>query len=156
MINATLIYREAHISEDTAHMPNFDAPRLTFVAQIVSAHVAHNDVRSSMLPGLIREVYQALSGPTPSSAAPAAQIPGRKRPTTETVFEDHLICMDCGANMKMLKLHLQTVHRMTPAQYRAKWSLPSDYPMVAREYAKLRSTLAKESGLGKRRELGRR
>ena len=66
----------------------------------------------------------------------------------ETVFDDYLICMEDGISMKMLKRHLQTVHGMTPDQYRAKWRLPPDYPMVAPEYAKLRSNLALESGLG--------
>jgi predicted transcriptional regulator len=120
------------------------------VAQIVSAHVAHNDVRSAALPGLIRDVYLALASGGPPPSAPVPQAAGRKRSAGQTVFDDHLICMDCGARMKMLKRHLQTVHRLTPAQYRAKWNLPGDYPMVAHEYATLRSNLAKESGLGKR------
>jgi len=66
----------------------------------------------------------------------------------QTVFSDQLLCMECGVRMKMLKRHLQTVHRLTPREYRAKWMLPSDYPMVAADYAKLRSCLALESGLG--------
>ena len=66
----------------------------------------------------------------------------------QTVFDDHLICLDCGVSMKMLKRHLQTVHGMTPHEYRAKWDLTNDYPMVAANYAKLRSSLALESGLG--------
>ena len=129
-------------------MPKSEDPLLTVVAQIVSAHVAHNDVRSAMLPNLIRDVHQALAAAQGSSTVQPGAV--RKRPASQTVFEDHLICMDCGANMKMLKRHLQTVHHMTPAQYRAKWNLPGDYPMVARQYATLRSNLAKESGLGKR------
>jgi predicted transcriptional regulator len=155
VVNATLNYREFFISEEGVSMPKIDDPLRTVVAQIVSAHVAHNDVRSSLLPGLIREVYQALAGAAPPSGEAPAQIPGRRRSTGQSVFDDHLVCMDCGANMKMLKRHLQTVHRMSPAQYRAKWSLPSDYPMVARQYATLRSKLAKESGLGKRPAAGR-
>jgi predicted transcriptional regulator len=66
----------------------------------------------------------------------------------QTVFDDHLICQECGVSMKMLKRHLQTVHGMTPRDYRAKWDLSDDYPMVAANYAKLRSSLALESGLG--------
>ena len=131
-------------------MARFDDRLLTIVASIVSAHVAHNDVRSALLPGLIRDVYQALASTEASPDPAVAHGPGRKRSAGQSVFDDHLICLDCGANMKMLKRHLQTVHRMSPAQYRAKWSLPSDYPMVARQYAALRSSLAKESGLGKR------
>jgi predicted transcriptional regulator len=66
----------------------------------------------------------------------------------QTVFDDHLICLECGVSMKMLKRHLQTVHGVTPREYRAKWGLSDDYPMVAANYAKLRSSLALESGLG--------
>ena len=71
----------------------------------------------------------------------------------QTVFDDHLVCMDCGLPMKMLKRHLITVHAMTPEEYRKKWNLPSDYPMVTSSYAALRSSLAKQSGLGKRPEV---
>jgi len=83
---------------------------------------------------------------TQSSPAPCA---GHVHPEFgQTVFDDQLICMECGLSMKMLKRHLQTVHGMTPAEYREKWELSSDYPMVAANYAKLRSSLALESGLG--------
>ena len=83
---------------------------------------------------------------THSSPAPGA---GHVHPEFgQTVFDDQLICMECGLSMKMLKRHLQTVHGMTPAEYREKWDLSGDYPMVAANYAKLRSSLALESGLG--------
>jgi predicted transcriptional regulator len=135
-------------------MPQSDDSLLSLVAQIVSAQVEHNDTPANVLPALIRDVYRALaiaaahdgSSPSHAAASPAA----RKGPGGQTVFEDHLICMECGLRMKMLKRHLQTVHSETPAEYRAKWRLPADYPMVARQYAALRSNLAKESGLGKR------
>jgi predicted transcriptional regulator len=136
-------------------MPSADDPLLPLVAQIVSAHVEHNETRSSAIPDLIRGVYQALAS-LGSHAAPRASqagvvpLPARRGPGGQTVFSDHLICMECGLHMKMLKRHLQTVHNETPAQYRTKWNLPGDYPMVARQYAALRSSLAKESGLGKR------
>ena len=147
-----LMHREFIVTEELMRttMPASDDPLLTYVAQIVSAHVAHNDVQTSALPVLIRDVYQALTATEAPSSPATTQAPARKRASGQTVFEDHLVCMDCGAHMKMLKRHLQTVHRMTPAQYRAKWNLPGDYPMVARQYATLRSNLAKESGLGKR------
>ena len=144
-------------------MPRSDDPLLSLVAQIVSAHVEHNETPARVLPGLIRDVYMALasveggvSGRAPSSAPAMARamagapVPARKAASSQTVFDDHLICMDCGLHMKMLKRHLQTVHHLSPAQYRAKWNLAGDYPMVARQYATLRSNLAKESGLGKR------
>ena len=69
----------------------------------------------------------------------------RKASSGQTVFDSHLICMECGLHMKMLKRHLQTVHNMTPAEYREKWHLTGDYPMVAQQYAALRSSLAKEA-----------
>ena len=135
-------------------MSQSDDPLLSFVAQIVSAHVEHNDTPAHVLPGLIRDVYRALATAVPLSATPtdhAAASPAfRKGPAGQTVFDDHLLCMECGLRMKMLKRHLQTLHNETPAEYRAKWRLPEDYPMVARQYAALRSNLAKESGLGKR------
>jgi predicted transcriptional regulator len=107
------------------------------------------------LPGLIRDVYNALANAASSTAArPSQPIPSptavRRAASGQTVFDDYLICMECGGHMKTLKRHLQTVHNSTPTQFRTKFLLPSDYPMVARRYAMLRSSLAKESGLGKR------
>ncbi len=131
-----------------------DSLRL-LVAQIVIAHISHNETPSRALPDLIRAVYQALaSAGTGGSLAPTQigirSATSRKAAAGQTVFDTHLICMECGLHMKMLKRHLQTVHNTTPAQYREKWQLPGDYPMVANQYAALRSSLAKESGLGKR------
>jgi predicted transcriptional regulator len=131
-------------------MPSTADPLLSLVAQIVGAHVEHNDVPARTLPDLIRAVYQALASTGPETAQAVVEPPTRKRSAVPTVFSDHLVCMECGLHMKMLKRHLQAVHNETPAQYRAKWKLPGDYPMVARQYAALRSSLAKESGLGKR------
>jgi predicted transcriptional regulator len=136
-------------------MPQSGDPLLALAAQIVVAYVEHNDTPGRALPGLIRDVYQALASAGSNNVAPPGQpsakpAAARKVPGGQTIFDDHVICMECGSHMKMLKRHLQTVHNLTPAQYRAKWSLPSDYPMVARQYAALRSSLAKESGLGKR------
>jgi predicted transcriptional regulator len=124
---------------------------LSLTAQIVIAHIQHNDTTPSGLPGLIRAVYEALvsaaAPPDQTNVRPAAV---RKTPSGQTVFDDYLICMECGLHMKMLKRHLLTVHNTTPSQYRTEWRLPVDYPMVARQYAALRSSLAKDSGLGKR------
>jgi predicted transcriptional regulator len=136
-------------------MPQSDDHLLVLVTQIVSAHVEHNETPSRALPGLIRDVYRALASvesraPAPVKSPLIADAPARKAPPGQTVFDDHLVCLECGLHMKMLKRHLQTVHNETPAQYRTKWRLAGDYPMVARQYAELRSGLAKESGLGKR------
>jgi predicted transcriptional regulator len=125
-------------------------PLLSLTAQIVVAHIEHNDVTNHALPALIRDVYQALA----TAGAPADQTAtiqtGRKSANAQTVFDDYLVCLECGLHMKMLKRHLQSMHNATPTQYRLKWRLPGDYPMVAQRYAALRSTLAKDSGLGKR------
>ena len=121
-------------------MPQSGDPVLLLAVQIVIAHIGHNDTPASALPTLIRDVHRALVsvGGTRGEAA------------RETVFDDHLVCLECGLHIKVLRRHLQTVHNTTSEQYRAKWHLPGDYPMVAREYAALRSSLARRSGLGKR------
>jgi predicted transcriptional regulator len=137
-------------------MTKTNDPLLPLTAQIVSAHVGHNTIGARDLPALISSVYQALSASLPREAQPTAAspaksaAPARAAGKDKSVFDDHLVCLECGLSMKMLKRHLQTVHNMSPAQYRAKFRLPGDHPMVAREYAELRSSLAKESGLGKR------
>lgn len=132
-------------------MPLNPSHLLPLVARIVSAHVQNNVMPAKALPGLIRDVYGALAAVEPGEERPEPALANRREgPVAKTVFDDALVCMECGARMKMLKRHLQTVHNATPSEYRAKWRLAGDYPMVARQYAELRSSLAKESGLGKR------
>ena len=123
---------------------------LELVAKIVSAHVTNNSVTAAELPALIREVHRTFS--TLGSALPAEPEKGEPAvPVKRSVFPDRLICLDCGASFKMIKRHLNTEHSMTPQQYRHKWGLPSNYPMVATNYADRRSALAKEFGLGRAR-----
>jgi predicted transcriptional regulator len=118
-------------------------------AQIVSAHVAANDVSTEQLSGLIRGVYQALTvGLAPAEPITAEPVVAAKK----SVFADRILCLECGASLKMLKRHIATDHGMTPDEYRAKWNLPPSYPMVTPEYAATRSKLAKDSGLGRRVE----
>jgi predicted transcriptional regulator len=145
---------------------------LALSARIVAAHAGHNRLESDALPSMIRNVFNTLSSLDPSAQIPAGEAShthdghdhekhdldghrlshahnGYVHPTYgQTVFGDHLVCMEDGLSMKMLKRHLLTVHGMTPDEYRARWGLPESYPMVAAEYARLRSTLARESGLG--------
>jgi predicted transcriptional regulator len=124
---------------------------ISLTAQIVSAHIAANDVSAAQLPALIREVYQALV-----SAGQAAVEPVKAEPAiaiNKSVFADHILCLDCGGSFKMLKRHISTDHQMTPEEYRIKWGLPPSYPMVAAEYAATRSNLAKASGLGRKAEV---
>lgn len=120
-------------------------------ADIVSAYVANNPVPMSELPSVIDQVHRTVSGlgdarkPDEQDQRPAVSV---KR----SVYHDHLICLEDGRTFKSLKRHLQTAHGLTPEQYRYKWGLPSDYPVVAPAYAKARSELARSLGLGKRSE----
>ena len=120
---------------------------LALTAEIVSAHVASNSVGPESLPDLIREVYRAMSnlGATP---APPAERPQPAVPIKRSVFPDYIVCLEDGKKLKMLKRHLMSAYNMTPDQYRDRWQLGPDYPMVAPNYAQHRSTLAKKIGLG--------
>lgn len=123
-----------------------DSNILELTAEIVSAHVSNNSVPLSELPGLIQEVFRTLSS-VGRGAAPADK-PQPAVPVKKSVHPDYLICLEDGKKLKMLKRHLKTAYNMTPEQYRERWGLPPDYPMVAPNYAKHRSTLAKKIGLG--------
>jgi predicted transcriptional regulator len=120
---------------------------ISLTAQIVSAHVANNDVPADQLPGLIRDVHQALATVGQAPAEPIKREPAVD--INKSVFADHVVCLECGASLKMLKRHLAEGHDMTPDEYRAKWGLPPTYPMAAPEYSAMRSQLAKDSGLGR-------
>ena len=121
---------------------------ITLTSDIVAAHVSNNSVAVDELPALIKNVYGALSG-----LGAAAQEEARPEPAVSiraSVKPDHLVCLEDGKKMKMLKRHLMTDHGMTPDEYRARWGLPSDYPMVAPKYAEKRRDLAKKIGLGRK------
>ncbi len=121
---------------------------LGLTAQIVSAHVQRNPVAVDALPDLIREVYQTLAGLGGVAAAPEPELVPAV-PITKSVFNDHIVCLEDGKQMTMLKRHLMTEHNMTVEQYRARWNLPANYPTVAPNYAETRSNLAKKMGLGR-------
>jgi predicted transcriptional regulator len=121
---------------------------LRLTAQIVSAHVEHNEVQADALPGLIEKVYQTLRDVGQAPAEPTKPVPAV--PIKQSVKADFIICLEDGKKLKMLKRHLMTAYKMTPAQYRSRWGLPADYPMVAPSYAKVRSSLAKKIGLGRK------
>ena len=128
----------------TEQADNADVLGLT--AQIVSAHVSNNAIGADALPILIQDVYRTLSGVGKEQVLPDKQQPAV--PVKKSVFPDFIICLEDGKKLKMLKRHLKTSYNMTPEQYREKWQLPPDYPMVAPSYARHRSSLAKKIGLG--------
>jgi len=119
---------------------------LALTTEIVSAYVGNNSVALGDLPHLIQEVHRTLSS---VGAAPAA--PERPQPAVavrKSVTPDYIICLEDGKKLKMLKRHLKTAYNMTPEEYRERWGLAADYPMVAPNYAQHRSSLAKKIGLG--------
>ena len=122
---------------------------ITLTAQIVSAHCANNTVEAETLPGLIRQIYEALASVNEPAKA-VAEKPVPAVPPKRSVLPDYIVCLEDGKKLRMLKRHLQSAYGMTPADYRAKWDLPQSYPMVAPNYAEKRSTLAKQLGLGRR------
>ncbi|MFL1461648.1 MucR family transcriptional regulator [Roseococcus sp. DSY-14] len=126
------------------------ADLLGLTAEIVSAHVSNNSVSVTDLPNLITEVHRTLAGLGGMAPAPRveAEKPAPAVPVKKSITPDYLVCLEDGKKMKMLKRHLQTSYNMTPDQYREKWGLGADYPMVAPNYAKHRSSLAKKIGLG--------
>lgn len=130
-------------------LPDPSLPLLKLMTRIVTAHVAHNPVTADELPALVRAIYAALAGVgTPASETVAAPVPAV--PVRQSVFPDYIVCLEDGKKLKMLKRHLGSVYGMTPAQYRERWGLPADYPMVAPSYAERRAVLAREIGLGSR------
>ena len=125
----------------------------TFVqltADIVSAHVSHNTVAPEQIAGLIESVFAALS----TAANPVAPAAARQEPAVSiraSVKPDHIVCLEDGVKLKTLKRHIQSAHGMTPAEYRAKWDLPSDYPLVAPNYSVRRREVSLALGLGRKK-----
>jgi predicted transcriptional regulator len=129
---------------------NLNETFITLTADIVAAHVSNNSVAVSDIPHLIHNVHTALVGLGGPTAAPAVKL----EPAVSiraSIKPDYIVCLDDGRKLKMLKRHLMTHYKMTPDDYRAKWGLPADYPMVAPNYAEQRRTLAKKIGLGTKR-----
>ncbi|MGB3166619.1 MAG: MucR family transcriptional regulator [Alteraurantiacibacter sp.] len=121
---------------------------ITLTADIVTALVANNNVEVDAVPSLIEKTYGALSG-----LGVKETVEERPEPAVTvraSVKNDHLVCLEDGKKMKMLKRHLMTDHGMTPEEYRERWNLPADYPMVAPDYAEKRRELAKKIGLGRK------
>ncbi len=119
---------------------------LALTARVVTAHVSKNTVVLSDVPKLIEQVYTTLARLAREPHAPPRPQPAV--PISKSVTPDYLVCLEDGKRLKMLKRHIKTAYKLTPEEYRKRWGLPSDYPMVAPNYAKKRSRLAKEIGLG--------
>ena len=122
---------------------------LNLASNIVAAHVSNNSVAVSDLPQLIRDVYETLSS-VQDGGDREAERPTPAVPIKRSITPDHIVCLEDGKKLKMLKRHLKTAYNMTPEEYRERWGLAPDYPMVAPNYAKQRSKLAKQIGLGTR------
>ncbi|MDB5697410.1 MAG: transcriptional regulator [Alphaproteobacteria bacterium] len=129
---------------------NLDETLITLTADIVSAHVSNNSVAVNDLPVLIQNVHSALTGLGGRSEEPEV----KQEPAVSvrsSIKPDYIVCLEDGKKLKMLKRHLMTHYQMTPDEYRQKWGLNSDYPMVAPNYAEQRRSLAKKIGLGTKR-----
>lgn len=127
---------------------------IELTAEIVAAYVSNNSVAANDLASLITQVHAALGG----TAVPIEEVVEKQKPAVtvrRSIQNDHLICLEDGQKFKSMKRHLMTHHGLTPEQYREKWELPADYPMVAPAYAEARSKLAKEMGLGQKRKRGK-
>jgi predicted transcriptional regulator len=121
---------------------------LALTAEIVSSHVSNNSTGPESLPDLIQSVFDKLTALTSDEPAPTELTPAV--PIKKSVTDDYIVCLEDGKKLKMLKRHLMTAYDMTPEQYRAKWGLKADYPMVAPSYARKRQELAKKIGLGRK------
>ena len=138
---------EKPMHDKCSHEKDMNERLLALATQVVAAFVGHNTVTANDLPAVISTVYQSMSricsglGTAEARTEPAV-------PVRRSITPDYIICLEDGKKLKMLKRHLKTSYNMTPDQYRERWGLPADYPMVAPNYAKQRSRLAKQIGLG--------
>ncbi len=127
---------------------------LALTTEIVSAHISNNRMAAADLPNLIQQVFATLATTKPGSAA--AERPQPAVSIRRSITPDYIVCLEDGKKLKMLKRHLKTSYNLTPEEYRERWGLPADYPMVAPNYAAQRSALAKKIGLGTRPRKRRR
>ena len=128
-----------------------DSPLLSLTAQIVAAYVSRNEVPRGDVARLVADVHGALQAVgTGAAVASSPDLKPQKSSIKKSIFPDYLVCLEDGKRFKSLKRHLRVKYSLTPEQYRAKWGLPADYPMVAPRYAETRSKLAKSMGLGRK------
>ena len=151
-----ITYIQSNHCRETGLMNNTEQSNdlLALTTEIVAAHVSNNTVALGDLPQLINQVYNSLANigvvSTPVAVRPQPAVSVKK-----SVQPDYIVCLEDGKKLKMLKRHLKTAYNMSPEAYRERWGLPPDYPMVAPNYARQRSHLAKEIGLGTRARRGR-
>jgi predicted transcriptional regulator len=124
---------------------------IELTADIVSAYVSNNTIVASELPQIISDVHTALTRVSGGQPAPPREEPKPAIPVKRSVTPDYIVCLEDGKKFKSLKRHIRTHYNLSPEEYREKWDLPHDYPMVAPNYASARSQLAKKMGLGQRR-----
>lgn len=127
-----------------------DEQLITLTADIVSAHVANNNVAVGDVANLVQQVHGALAKLSQPAAAPEPEAKTPVVSVRSSIKPDYIVCMECGSKQKMLKRHLQTAHSLSPDQYRRDYGLPRDYPMVAPNYSEQRRTLARSIGLGRK------
>lgn len=137
------------MSEDT-NTPLQKEETLRLAVNIVTAYVGNNPLPAAQIPDLIQTVHSSLTGLEHGSAETKAEAQKPAVPVRKSVFPDYIVCLEDGKKLKMLKRHLRTNYNMTPDEYRAKWGLSPDYPMVAPNYAAQRSEFAKKIGLGRK------
>ncbi|MBZ0216222.1 MAG: MucR family transcriptional regulator [Fimbriimonadaceae bacterium] len=128
-----------------------DTMLVELAADVVSAYVSNNVIVASEIPAVIQDVFDALKRVSDESVETPQEMPKPAVPVKKSVTDDYIICLEDGKQFKSLKRHLRTHYNLSPEEYRDKWRLPSDYPMVAPNYARARSALAKKMGLGQRR-----
>jgi predicted transcriptional regulator len=137
------------MNEDTAELVSRDEI-LRMVVDIVAAYVSNNQLPSSQIPEVIDTVFRSLNSLDAGMSESKAEPQKPAVPVRRSVNPDYIVCLEDGKKLKMLKRHLRTTYNMTPEEYRAKWNLPPDYPMVAPNYARQRSDFAKKIGLGRK------
>lgn len=128
---------------------NMEDQLLRMTADVVAAYVSNNSLPTGQLPDVIASIYGCLRGLDQKPGEAKSEVLRPAVPIRKSITSDYLICLEDGKKLKMLKRHLRSTYKMTPDQYRAKWGLPSDYPMVAPNYAEQRSAFAKKIGLGR-------
>ena len=138
------------MSEDNNNIVNNDQI-LKMTVEIVAAYVGHNDVNSALIPEVINNIYSSLNSLNSQSSKKVTEVFKPAISIRRSVTPDYIVCLEDGKKLKMLKRHLRASYGMSPDDYRAKWGLPLDYPMVAPNYAEQRSNFAKKIGLGRKK-----